>query len=177
MSLCSYRTLSVKGRNSLQKGMWILLLKLFQSIRKSDYQWCKPSGWSVCSSWAVVRVTSVFVRGNGWWSWYRVIGQSMLFLQLLVCVCVMACVSVSVIHTTVAGLRSISSSNFTICCMSLALERMKPVSQSFPRRPVTQFSTRHLMGWLLWFIGDLYSFNFCFAWYRPSCLAGNVFIW
>lgn len=30
--------------------------------------------------------------------------------------------TVSVAHTTVAGLRSISSSSFTICCMSFALE-------------------------------------------------------
>lgn len=44
------------------------------------------------------------------------------FLQLHVYDTVRTFVSVSVAHTTVAGLRSISSSNFTICCMSLALE-------------------------------------------------------
>lgn len=38
----------------------------------------------------------------------------------------------SVAHTTVAGLRSISSSNFTICWMSLAFQEIqkKPDDQS-----------------------------------------------
>lgn len=42
------------------------------------------------------------------------------------------CAGVSVAHTTVAGLRSISSSNFTICWMSLAFSgnTEKPDDQS-----------------------------------------------
>lgn len=72
------------------------------------------------------------------------------------CVCV--CVSVSAIHTTVAGLRPISSSNFTICCMSLALERKKPVGQRL-RFPTDasyhkcQPHTRRADYEICWFIG------------------------
>lgn len=66
------------------------------------------------------------------------------------CVCVFVCVRggggscVSVAHTTVAGLRSISSSNFTICCMSLALQEMK--TQLDRRRRTPSPLTEHGAG-------------------------------
>lgn len=68
-------------------------------------------------------------RDNPWW-----------FQCVCTCVwvCVCVCVSVSVAHTTVAGLRSISSSNFAICCMSLALKQMKSESERHRSNPTSQ---------------------------------------